>query len=57
MTHATFTWLVALLLLLAAPRRGGADEIKPPFNLRWGETAERMQRLLGGAKARIVARR
>ncbi len=57
MTRAIFTWLAALLLLLAVPRRGVAEEIKPPFNLRWGETAERMQRLLGGAKAKIVTRR
>ena len=57
MTRTTFTWLAALLLALAAPRRGCADEIKPPFNLRWGETAERLERLLKGAKATIVARR
>ena len=57
MNRATFTWLAALLLLLAAPRRGGADEIKPPFNLRWGETAERLEKLLTGAKAKIVSRR
>lgn len=57
MTRATLLWLAALLLLLAVPRRGGAEEIKPPFNLRWGETAERLERLLKGAKATIVNRR
>jgi hypothetical protein len=57
MSRSTFNWLATLLLILAAPRPGCADEIKPPFNLRWGETAERMARLLTGAKARIVARR
>ncbi len=35
----------------------GAEEILPPFGLRWGETAERMSRLLVGAKATIVDRR
>ena len=57
MNRTTFTWLAALLLVLAAPRRAGAEEIKPPFNLRWGETAERLERLLTGAKAKIVTRR
>ena len=57
MTRTTFTWLAAFLLALAAPRHACAEEIKPPFNLRWGETAERLERLLKGAKATIVARR
>lgn len=57
MYRATLIWLAAFLLLLALPRRGHAEEIKPPFNLRWGETAERLERLLGGAKAKIVSRR
>lgn len=57
MSRAIFTWLAALLFVLAAPRPADAEEIKPPFNLRWGETAERLERLLKGAKAKIVARR
>jgi hypothetical protein len=57
MTRAIFTWLAAFLLVLAAPRRGCAEEIKPPFKLRWGETAERMERLLKVAGATIVQRR
>ena len=32
-------------------------EIKPPFKLSWGETAERLDRLLAGAKAKVVERR
>jgi hypothetical protein len=40
-----------------AASRSGAEEIKPPFNLRWGETANRLEGLLKGAKATIVARR
>jgi hypothetical protein len=57
MHRATLTWLTAFLLTLAAPQCGVAEEIKPPFNLRWGETAERMEKLLTGAKAKIVSRR
>jgi hypothetical protein len=34
-----------------------AEEIKPPFGLHWGETTTRMERLLEGAKAKIVERR
>ncbi|MDQ3624478.1 MAG: hypothetical protein M3463_18645 [Verrucomicrobiota bacterium] len=43
-----------------APAPGSSaapTEIKPPFGLIWGETAERLERLLKGAKATIVARR
>ena len=57
MFRSIFPWLAALLLAGPAFRAAGAEEIKPPFNLRWGETSERMARLLTGAKARIVARR
>lgn len=32
-------------------------EIKAPYGLSWGETSERLERLLTGAKAKIVARR
>ncbi len=57
MTRALSNWLLALLLILAPGSRACAEEIKPPFNLRWGETADRLERLLKGAKATIVARR
>ena len=57
MTRALSNWLLALLLILAPGPRACAEEIKPPFNLRWGETADRLERLLKGAKATIVARR
>lgn len=57
MTRTAFTWLAALLLVLAAPRQGRALDIQPPFKLRWGETAERMEQLLKGAKATILQRR
>jgi hypothetical protein len=57
MPRAFFTCLPLLLLLLALPSTGLAEEIKPPFNLRWGESTDRMERLLKGAKATIVTRR
>lgn len=55
MAHA---W-VALMLLAAAPhaRAIPTEEIKPPFGLSWGETQERLDALLKGAKANIVERR
>jgi hypothetical protein len=51
------------LLALAAPApaqlsaQEAVKEIKPPFGLNWGETQDRLQRLLAGAKATIVTRR
>jgi hypothetical protein len=47
--------LTAVLLLLGAGVLR-AEEISPPFGLRWGETAPRLERLLSGAKATIVER-
>lgn len=57
MTRALSIWLLTFLLLVVPERRACAEEIKPPFNLRWGETADRLERLLKGAKATIIARR
>lgn len=57
MTRALSIWLLTFLLLVVPGRRACAEEIKPPFNLRWGETADRLERLLKGAKATIIARR
>ncbi len=45
--------LIAVLLFLGASALR-AEEINPPFGLRWGETAERLAKLLNGAKATIV---
>jgi hypothetical protein len=47
--------LLAWSLLFATP--AFAEDINPPFGLRWGETPDRMERLLQGAKAMIVERR
>jgi hypothetical protein len=50
--------LLAIVVLLGCTVHSGAvEEIKPPFKLHWGETVERMERLLTGAKLRIVDRR
>lgn len=50
------------LLLCVAPAfaqtsQEAVREIKPPFGLSWGETSDRLERLLKGAKATIVDRR
>ena len=43
-----------LILALAFPQRAAADEIPPPFGLQWGESDERLAKLLDGAKAKVV---
>jgi hypothetical protein len=56
--------LIALLILIAgrpavaqfAPDTEVAQQINPPFGLEWGESADRMEKLLKGAKADIVDR-
>lgn len=51
-------WFVALLslcgLCFAATQDG---EIPPPFGLRWGESAQKIETLLKGSKATIVDKR
>jgi len=54
--------ILGLLTLLRAGHPAIAQEetvreIKPPFGLSWGESTERLERLLKGAKATIVERR
>jgi len=41
----------------SATASAATEEIKPPFGLMWGESAMRLERLLAGAKAKIVERR
>jgi hypothetical protein len=49
--------LISALWLLAHPASAvPAEEIKPPFGLQWGESSERLEKLLKGAKAQIVDR-
>ena len=57
-------FMIPLLILLAgrpvaaqtAPSSGGPEQINPPFGLEWGESAERLEKLLKGARADIVDR-
>jgi len=44
------------VLLVAAACAARAEDINPPFGLHWGESSERLERLLSGAKATIVDR-
>ena len=61
----TLRLLLLASLILLAPRPAGAqgapdteaaEQINPPFGLEWGESADRMEKLLKGAKADIVDR-
>jgi len=49
------TWLLVLTLLGASLAGDAmADEIPPPFGLQWGQSDERIAKLLTGAKANVV---
>ena len=58
------TLLATLLILVAvrpahaqfAPDTQAAQQINPPFGLEWGESSDRLEKLLEGAKADIVDR-
>ena len=49
-------WMLGSIVSGAIPN-STAEEIRPPFGLAWGESAERLERLLKNHKARVVARR
>lgn len=54
--------LAALLFCLCLSREAFAQaakakDLKLPFNLRWSESAERIEKALSAAKARVVQRR
>jgi len=64
-TLLTLRPLLLPLLVLLAGRPGEAqtapdnpipEQINPPFGLEWGESADRLEKLLKGAKANIVDR-
>ena len=42
--------------LLAASSVSAAEELLPPFGFRWNDPMSRVEAVLGGAKAKIVAR-
>src|SRR5688572_10594114 len=48
-------WLLAGATV--APAQEVTKELKPPFGLTWGESMDKLERLLNGAKAKIVDRR
>lgn len=58
-------FLVGLLLCVLSGARAGAQssaappvaEIKPPFNLRWGEPSDRLESLILGAGGKVINRR
>jgi hypothetical protein len=49
--------LLAFASVADAQVQDTTREMKPPFGLTWGETTDRLERLLKGAKASIVAKR
>src|SRR5918912_3901469 len=44
------------LSFLALPSARAADELLPPFGFRWNDPMPRVEAVLKGAKAKIVAR-
>jgi len=48
---------LALFPSLLQAQSGGSPEIKPPFNLTWGETSDRLERLVVGAGGKVSNRR
>ena len=50
-------FLPAILIALLLPVSSSvADEISPPFGFRWNDLASRVEKVLKGAKAKIVGR-
>jgi hypothetical protein len=45
-----------LALVLAISSATAADELLPPFGFRWNDSMPRVENVLKGAKARVVAR-
>ena len=54
---ACFFLAAALLLFFCRSFPARADEVPPPFGFRWNDSSVRVERVLKGAKAKIVARR
>ncbi|HWB58566.1 MAG TPA: hypothetical protein VG733_03700, partial [Chthoniobacteraceae bacterium] len=52
--HSSFVIFHLLILMSLLPLRASADEIPPPFGLQWGESDDRLSKLLAGAKATVV---
>ncbi len=45
-----------LFLFLVSAQTRGAEELLPPFGFRWNDSMPKVEAVLNGAKARIVAR-
>lgn len=54
--HVRRIWLAVLAVFLFSVVSSGAEEIPPPFGFRWNDTPSRVEKVLKGAKAKIVAR-
>jgi hypothetical protein len=51
------TGVLTLVPLQLRAQSGGSAEIKPPFNLTWGEASDRLERLVVGAGGKVTNRR
>lgn len=49
-------WMTLTAFLLFPLVAGAAEEIPPPFGFRWDDGAKRVERVLKGAKVKIVSR-
>ena len=49
-------FFAAFAALLLSPYALLADKIPPPFGFRWNDTATRVEKVLKGAKAKIISR-
>ena len=49
-------FLPVVFLLTAGPARAADEPLYPPFGFRWNDTMPRVEAVLNGAKAKIVAR-
>ena len=54
--HAQLFFAIALALLGTAVTAKAADDIPPPFGFHWKDSMTRVEQVLVGAKAKIVAR-
>ena len=51
------TGVLLLSSATASAQQNGVLEIKPPFNLVWGETADRLERLVSAAGGKVAGRK
>jgi hypothetical protein len=56
MSRQSLLFLLLAICLLVHPARAADNELLPPFGFRWNDSMPRVEAVLNGAKARIVAR-